>query len=343
MKRNTILVVSSDIEYVTSIECILATELDYRYNLEVITDKDYLEEYLEDSHKIEVLVIEDNMMSAFSDAQIVGRAIIISDGEGRENVINKLDGAEAILRNLGSKYLKATSQMGNITSKVIDVVSVSGGSGKTITALGIATQLTAMRKKVLYIDAENYQNFYEYVGSPTDERGYFESADIGILLEPEKCTMAALDKEIVRGRFDFVAPFKGNLVKYQINEKCLYYAARRLADENVYDYIVVEHGCIYDREFFAYLNGSERIVLTTRSGAIESMRIGEFLNDIRQFSGQMVIVRNRLSDIKNYSSRIEYEEGSIPVSEHVQEFKQQMTLQLVNEYGLYKKTAEAIM
>ena len=64
---------------------------------------------------------------------------------------------------------------------------------------------------------------------------------------------------------------------------------------------------------------------------------------IRQFSGQMVIVRNRLSDIKNYSSRIEYEEGSIPVSEHVQEFKQQMTLQLVNEYGLYKKTAEAIM
>ena len=140
MKRNTILVVSSDIEYVTSIECILATELDYKYNLEVITDKDYLEEYLEEAHKIEVLIIEDNMMSAFSDAQIVGRAIIISDGESQENVINKLDGAEAILRNLGARYLKATSQMGNITSKVIDVVSVSGGSGKTITALGIAMQ-----------------------------------------------------------------------------------------------------------------------------------------------------------------------------------------------------------
>ena len=343
MKKNTILVVSSDVEYVTSIECILATELDYRYDLEVITDKEYLHDYLEDAHKIEVLVIEDNMLSEFSDAQIVGRAIIISDRENQENVVNKLDGAEAILRNLGGKYLRATSQMGNITSKVIDVVSVSGGSGKTITALGIAMQLCALRKKVLYIDAENYQNFYEYVGSPTDERGYFESADTGFLIDLEKCTVSALEKEIVRGRFDFLAPFRGNLMKYQIDEKNLYYAARRLADENVYDYIVVEHGCMYDQEFFSYLNGSERIVVTTRSGAIESMRLGEFLDDIRQFSGQMVVVRNRLSDISNYSRHIEYEQGSIPVSEHVQEFKQQMSLSLVTEYGLYRKTAEAIM
>ncbi len=342
-RQNTILIVSNDIEYVRSIECILATEIDYKYSVEIITDKEYLEKYLAVPHRIDVLVIEETMVRAFSDAQIVGNALIISDKESDGNIVNKLDGAAGILRKMGSSYLRATSQMGNITSKIIDVVSVSGGSGKTVTALGVAIQLTAMRKKVLYIDAENIQNFYECMGDKGSNKKYFDSTKANLLMGNGCCGTSELSDEIVKGRFDYLAPFKGSLIKYQVSSAALNRVARKIAEENVYDYIVVEHGRTYTAEMFDHLGGSEKMVISMVQSDFEVERVLSFMGDLRQFSGQVVAVVNRCTRDHRMGISIEYDQGMIPMCEQVGESDRSLTLDDIFAQGLYRKTAEAIM
>ncbi|MCR5669764.1 MAG: AAA family ATPase, partial [Butyrivibrio sp.] len=231
-----------------------------------------------------------NMLASFSEAQIVGKIFVISDKEPEERSVNKLDGADGILKKLGSGYLKASSQAGNIKTSVIDVASICGGCGKTRVAIGIAKALCDMRKKVLYIDAENIQNFYEILEPDNAEgRKYIEGAQANELLTPDSCRLSDIDEKIVKDKFDYLAPLKGSLMRYQLCADMLVTLAETAAAENVYDYIVLEHGTGYDARFLERLNRAEKIVLCKSAGSGFTARCENFLSDIRQFEGQMVI------------------------------------------------------
>lgn len=341
MKKNTILIVSNDTEYIASIECTLATEISLDYSLEIITDSNYLEEYLKVPHKIAALIIEESMAKLFSSAQIVGKALFLTDRDDQPNMINKLDGAEIILRKLGTEFIKISSKAGTIDSKIIDVVSIAGGSGKTVTALGIARQLSKMRKKVLYIDAENMQTFRECLGGTDDKT--FDVTKVDILMDPKNCKAADLESNILRDRFDYLAPLKGNLMRYQLSESNLQAYARRIAAENIYDYIVVEHGTSGNAEFYDYINGSSKIVVTTFQDKRCAGRMKTFLENTSQFMGQVVIVCNYFDESKDNSMQKIADECNIPVCERVELLDGNLTMNEIDNKGLFMQTAQAIM
>ena len=160
MAHKTVLLISTDEEYNRNIEEQLASELGEHVQLEMITDRAYLEEYLKSPHKVDTLLTEEKLMPEITAAIAARAAFLLTEETGTGNQeISKYGGAQALIRALDPALLRNNGASGSRETRVIDVCSVSGGSGKTLAALYTARRLAEMGRKVLYVNAQSFQDF----------------------------------------------------------------------------------------------------------------------------------------------------------------------------------------
>lgn len=340
MKQNIVLIVCLDKEYTSSVEYDLASVLRKEYALETIDDKNYLEEYLKSPHRIDTLIIDEELAGDFCQKQIPAHVYQLSEGDESTGKINKYTGAHGIVQALGPNYLLEESDDKGSLSHLINVISVSGGAGKTATALGTAYWLSRKGYKTLYIDAEDFQTFDQILGcDPGDDKTDRNFASV-IKDSSEEKILSLVKNDLV----SYMKPFHGILASYGLSARDYHVIADKLRETNDFDYVILEHRSgIIDSDTMRLILEGDRLIIVSEQTGHAAKRTLRLLENIGEYSGQSVIVCGRYKkDRPDKLSELVSEED-YPIAEYIPELEDVITMKEIYSHNLLKDTAEAIV
>ncbi len=287
MKEKKILLISFDKEYIDRILSKLPFMLNDNSKLSIISTADSLVDFLKNDHlKVDVLIKDEAISDEILKVQPTEKLYYLVESTDSKNSISKYDAVDGIVNKLGKAYLKDTEKPVGKT-KVIDICSVSGGCGKTKAAIGISAKLSKMGYSVLYIDAEEMQNFYEYLPKKWKATWADGSTAIAFMNGVEAGTMGEV---IHKNIFDYVPAFRDPIYAYNVFLKSYYDMVRNVADKEIYDYIVVEHENGLTKELAKYLSDSKAMAVCVRDGSGEADRLERYMNNLMDFDGQCFVI-----------------------------------------------------
>lgn len=345
MKHKTVLLVSSDQEYNMNIEEQLAASLGDNVQLELITDSAYLSEYLQKPHKVDVLIEEEHFVAETAGAVMAGMTFQLTEETGTEgNHISKYGGTQAIVRMMDQSFLKEDGTSYSRETKLIDICSVSGGSGKTVTALGVAKRLGEMGRKVLYICSCSFQDFYSLLPCEAGEEQHPYMSQVllrAMTDRPQAAADAAL-AEIVHGVFDYVPQVEKLPSAYQIKDVSYYAIADEIRNRQIYDYILMEYDNRLTGELMARLMQGERLLITSLQSRGAVQRLERFASLIGTNAQGIVVCGRYIQEHSDYlgSSAVLRQ---YPLSERIPEKNREEMLQELLEDGVFRQTAEAML
>lgn len=228
-----LLFISLDEEYTNIIEGALAVRISEGINISVISDLNYLKEYSKSDHKVDLLIVDEKCLEYTERIIAANRVVVIEQNEISEGCVYKYGGAQAVLRGLPDGFIKSD---GLNESKLIKVATVTGGSGKTTTALGVANALFSIGRKVLYMNAENVQNFSWLL----DDSIYLSEDVIKMMTRPANVAADQILNSVVNNGFDYLPEIKGILSAWQISLDMILNIAKEICKKKIYDYVVLE-------------------------------------------------------------------------------------------------------
>ncbi len=346
----TILIISSDDEYNISIEQKLASSLNEDVRFDLISDPEYLITYLKSPHNINILIIDSSLKGYISGIIKSEKAYILTESATTNNgEISKYGGADSIIRELDESLLK--KNLDDITrreTKLIGVCSVVGGSGKTVSSIGLCLRLSEMGKKVLYISTESFQTFESVI----DKSGAFKDGANVYMTDDVKRLIASGSKNacdvilagIRKGKFDYIPQSADILSSYQITEDKLFHIAKQMKDRKEYDYIVMEYESGLTASRLSLLSESDRIVIVTKQDAESADRLKRLSGMLTGDCQQAYIICSRCDPSKAnevYSLGIQKGEQ---ICEYVPE-KSDISELYESKEGMdyYRKSAEAVL
>ena len=291
MKEKKILLVSFDKEYIDEILSRLPFMLNDNSRLSIISTVDSFAEFMKRGHsKVDVLIKDEAITDEILAVQPTEKIYSLVENTDSRSAISKYDAVNGIAKKLGKTYFKDDEKPFGKT-KVIDVCSASGGSGKTKAAVGISAKLSKMGYSVLYIDAEEMQNFYEFF--PQKWRAEWADGSMAIALMNGMET-GAIEKVIQNNIFDYIPAFRDPLYAYNITLQSYYDMVRRLSEKEIYDYIVVEHETGLTKDLAQYLSDSKVIAICAKDGIGEPDRLKRYINNLLDYKGQCVVICNSI-------------------------------------------------
>lgn len=314
MKEKKILLISFDKEYVDKILSELPFVLNDSSELIVISNEEYFSEYCRQGHpKVDVLIADEYISREALFSQQADTTYYLVENTEAKNTISKYDATDGIVNKLGEDYV-TTVQEDVGKTRMIDVCAASGGCGKTKAAIGIAARLSQMGYDVLYVDAEETQNFYEFL--PENLKEDWAEASLAIAF----MNGGALDmliKNIRKAAFDYVPAFKDPLYAYNISLQAYYDMVNEIAGREMYDYIVVEHTPGLTKELAKHLSDSKMMAMCTKDIAGEAERVKRFVGNLAGFGGQCVVICNCDETSVDADINIKSDEYDYPVCEMV--------------------------
>lgn len=209
-KRPEILVVDMDEGYVNALEIKIVQKYIAKADIEFITDRIYLQEYLKKEHEILILVVSESMYSEEMKSLLPVYTFILMDEIGNEKLgefvygIFRYSSSQSILNMIENrvpdalfeeKKEVASSIAGqdllsdlDFKTKVVLVTSASGGVGKTTIALALAFIAEEDKQKIIYFNMDCLSNFDRWIQKTSNE---FEKE----ILEVNKTFSDEMDNE----------------------------------------------------------------------------------------------------------------------------------------------------
>lgn len=326
-------IISPDNEYINKIIGKIAARIRNDIILEYITDENFFIASRNNAQRVNIEFIDENFLSKYTYKPVADNTFVISERANNGAVVNKLEGSEAILRVLGDSVLKANDSRG--MCQVVAVSSPYGGSGKTIVALALAARLSQMHRKVLYIDAENAQNYYEKLDKKDYVREYANKELAAAIINLTTSSYEDIKKQVIHGLFDYLPPFEKYLFYYHLKPDMLRSLADTIAARKEYDYVIVEQESVVNPEVIKGVIGTTRHVVVTNR-PLEDIRIKKYLELFGEYEGYTIIVQN--NDQKENDAKL----LAVPVAEKLL-LESDITINEVLEKGYYRKAAEAIL
>ena len=341
MNKNTLLLISTDEEYNLNIETRLALQLSSSVGLEIISDPLYLEEYQKRPRKVRLLIVEEKSSGLIGPNLQAEKVLLLSEETilKSDNRISKFGGAQAIIRSLPNDLIKS-GMLSSRKTHIIDVCSLSGGSGKTAAAICLGIRLAQGGKKVLYINLETFQNYYNLLGDDIKRRYMSDKLIHAIAINPHMAADRAIE-EMIHGQIDMIPQLKGLTGTYQITFTSLLALIDELAGRQIYDYIIAEFPQGLTTDIQMRLFSSERILLTALQDKDSAGRIEAFGDIMKTLSGQLYITCTRYDCYKeNYIKDISGKLG-YPICEYIPNLDIYNIDSLIGR-GCYKFTAAAL-
>ena len=171
MQRPRIVIVDDDFSYIASIQAKFIYEFHDLVDIEIITDKDFFDQFFSRLQKMDVLIISQDFYKEEIARHEIGHIFRMMESPendsgkaGNVHEIYKYTSAKGIFLEItGVSNLNVPIKEGGNDPKIILVTSAAGGVGKTTIALGLSSALSDMYKRVLYIEASRLQNFQQHM------------------------------------------------------------------------------------------------------------------------------------------------------------------------------------
>ena len=231
MTKPRIIIVDEDESYAMTLQAKFIYEFLDNIELEVITDQKIIDKTFATAQKADILIIDSNIHSETIQKQEIDHVFVMteskqsaSDDYESEYIIFKYANIKSIFMEIvGKSSLTIPNKKRELKSKVILVTSGSGGVGKTTVALGLASALSSMYKRVLYMEAAKLQNFSYFLEdkTPIDNAYIYDK-----LSKADRSIYQDIKAELRTQIFNYIPPFKTALLSFGID----YSVFRKIAE-----------------------------------------------------------------------------------------------------------------
>ena len=283
-----LLLVSLDKEYVINILGTLTEEISEDYQIEVITDSVYLESYVQTPHKVDTLLIDESLLDVYPNNQSIGHKYLITETDKiGANVISKYSGVPGIMKILGADYMRRSKRIDAGKTRIHDVISVNDLKIKTIAAITIAKHLSAYGRKVLYISADNLQDFNVYMKDKESFAGEEEALSIKAVI---KGITGKLDGLVKNDDFDYIPQFEHLLSSYGMTSGAMLCIAEEIQKFDIYDDIIIDHPFGFSVDTVTRLENSKSIVIISDQSEDAIRKIEKLLDNTKEVTENSTLV-----------------------------------------------------
>lgn len=306
MDQIKILFVDIDEEYLMRLVMKFIDELGDKVDITMITELNYLKQYLEEPHEINILIIKDSLYGKQFERFSIDEVYILTENEildeqsaTKQNTIYKYSSIGHIYTKIASlSSLDKLDMDDALIGKLIMIYSPIGGSGKTYTALGIAKALAALNKRVLYINVESVQDFNYYLQDKSYVSKEFEQA----MIRQSESLMEQFRASIKNDEFDYLPPFEQSTIALNITSSSYQQFIEKIRELGIYDFIIVEISAEFTQDNVVYMRMADKVLIVTAQDAFSTFKLERFLINI-DYAGQdkfVVICNAYEEDQENY-------------------------------------------
>lgn len=270
MLKPRIIIADCDFEYIGPLHQKFVENFFDRINIEIITDANYFTEFFSLPQKIDLLIISESLMTDAVKMQNIGKVFILSEDmdsrntdRGEEKTIYKYSRLNEIYSTITSScpQLKATLVNEDREPQIIMTYSAVGGSGKTTSAMGIASCLSNRLKQVLYINTTSLQAFHSWLDDKSD---ILDSADYALFLNSGESFFDDIKHILRTEKFTYLPPFRNALLSIGMNGMVYRRLILEAKKSRLYDYIVVDTDSVFDEKNASLLEIADKVVILVK-------------------------------------------------------------------------------
>ncbi len=268
MKKTRIVLADDDFSYILPLLSKFIQEFFDEVELEVVTDSEYYEEMFRSPQKIDILIVDKKFYTGDEDRHVINHVFIMSENQEDDirtnenvDVLYKYTNVKGIFQEVvGRSDLKIPEKKNKNIPQIVLVTSACGGCGKTTVALGIASALSEMYKRVLYVEASRLQTFQYFLG----DAGPIKKQNIYTKLKhPEKTIYQDIKSEFRSQGFTYMPPLETSLMSYGIDFSAYGMVAKSAKLSGDFDFIIIDADVTFDDAKAKMMSVSDRVMIVT--------------------------------------------------------------------------------
>lgn len=282
MAKPLIVIVETDMEHLVPLELKMAETLMDVADIEIISDPEYMTEYFMSPKTIDILVIEEDMYSDRLSMHAIGKTFVLVEdvGENDEQVYKKQGGIGEIICLF--RYCNINTLVGyiiplewsgaNIKEKepqIVAVISPAGGVGTTSVAVGVSACLKQNLKKVLYLNMQNYQDFYYYF----ENKETLPTQVAAFLRNPDASIYKRMKEYIRKEEFSYLPALRISRESLEISSQGYMELARAAQRSGDFDFVVVEIGNELSSETIKFLKYANKVFVVVKQDAYTALKL----------------------------------------------------------------------
>lgn len=295
-------------EYISPLEAKLLETFRDSIDLEVIDDPGYIDEFAATARRIDVLIVADRLYNAFLRQNDIGVVYKLTEDASEENlqgsavrVVYKYAHIQKVFGEIeyGARQFVQTTRVHAQKTRIVLVYSAAGGIGKTTIALGLSANLANNHKRVLYLDAENIQDFGYYL----QDKSSLASAANGVLGSSSSDLYSGLKPYIKSEGFDYLPPLR--MAASAMGIDCSVYGrlAKEFQKHVDYDYIIIDTDSVFDSNKDELMQLADKVILVTGASEFSRYKSALLMNNFAAAdSGKFLVVCNHGYDGMNSDS-----------------------------------------
>lgn len=293
MSCPTILIADTNEKYLRTLELKFLEELGGKINLHIVSEPEYLKSFFSEPRTIDVLIIDEGLyegnLCSFSLHNITRIFVLTEAGEKSSytgdyvKYLHKFSSTKGIFREVSISLGReaADFQEEESRTKVVLITSASGGTGKTVLALGLAGCLARREIKALYVDAEQTHCFGRWLA---DDRPLADEAYA--CFQRETADGAGRLKEFLRKEgFDYLPPFKAAVSTLNIPDTAYSNIIQGLAEQGSYEVIIVDTDSVLNEEKIGLISIADFIIISLKQDRSSVYAVNKMLKNIRVQAG----------------------------------------------------------
>lgn len=276
MGRTVIVVAEPDRDYMSRLETGLVKMFWKEADLELISDPKFFVEYFAAPKKIDLLLIDESMYTERLRMHDIGKVFILTEDpepeeeEDGQDVFRlyKFSNRNALLDRIASAG-RTDDRTKERRTKVVTVISPSGGAGSTTVAIGICASMRDNLKSAFYINPQMYQNFHYYLRDretvPMELCMKMQDASF----EPDPKVKTAFLKE----GFTYFPPLGASRESLGITAAAYLRLSENVVRSKEYDYVVIDLGNELSGDSVKFLDMADRVLTVTRQDAYAAFKL----------------------------------------------------------------------
>ncbi len=322
MDQTNILIIDLDEEYLMMLTLKFLKAMGGFASITVINDKEILNDYLKEPHKIDVLIINENLYSTdFEKYNITRIFYLVENSESmlsyknNFNKIYKYSNVEDIFIRVSSISNIAVSK-NKSACKIIMIYSPIGGCGKTLTAISLAKTLSNINKKVLYLSVESLHSYSYFLSN----KGYLNNNfDRALSMQNERILELFCDS-LQTEDFDYLLPFEQSPVSLGITMDNYNYLLNKIREHSMYEYIILDTSSEFNIDKIKYMSISDKVIIITRKDGLSRVKINSFLRNIDYHNNnKFIFLSNQYQDVTSDLDSKEIREDDLTIDYYLKD------------------------
>lgn len=282
MNNPTIVLADLDANYLVPLEEKLAGELYNQVSLEVITDKDYFDEYFSSSRKIDTLVISQSLFSQSLLKHNITDIFVLTEeteeNRSSDNVsyIFKYSSTKEIFSQVLKNRRISNIQFKNKDTQVIVVTSAAGGAGKTTLSLALSLSLSKSYKRVLYLSTDYIQSFTYY----TADKSRISNQVARAFTQMGNMLFETIRPHFRTEGFTYLPAFNSNILSLGFNNSIYLNLIKAAKEAKEYDYIIVDTDAHLDESKAELIQQADKVIITVLQDAFSALKTECLMNNL---------------------------------------------------------------